>query len=187
MEWKNIFLHAILAGYLSLVGCAGEQNDAVSSPSALILKAELRTPPVRTAQPCIIDVSLHNVGTGKYLVNKRMAPGYAHSQSRELFVAIYNKGENVDIARPTRLYSRDFAAVDDYVWLEPGEWIEGRFDMFEWYEVAPGEYEFQVFYQADEVWAPVKKGLIQGVHASPRISLTVLPSHGAAVLKGQFP
>jgi len=72
----------------------------------------------------------------------RMAPSYTDSQARELYVAIYRQGTDVEVGQRPKLYERDFASSDDYVWLKEGVTRSIIFNLFEWYEVSgPGEYE----------------------------------------------
>jgi hypothetical protein len=156
-------------------------QDAASMPDKREHQTErvdvevmLVSKPVLLAKPCIVKVKIRNSGSKPVLINKRMAIGYETSQARELFVSIFRKGSDEQMGKPTQLYERSFSQAEDYVWLNVGMSQVKEFDLFEWYELpGAGDYEIQVFYQADEPMAAIMEDLINGIAASERIALTI--------------
>lgn len=157
-------------------------QDAASMPDKqkhqaerVNVEVELVSNPVLLAKPCIVKVNIRNSGSKPVLINKRMAIGYETSQAREIFVSIFKKGSNEQIGKPTQLYERSFSQREDYVWLNVGMSQQKEFDLFQWYELpGAGDYELQVFYQADEPMAAKMDSLIKGVSASERVPLSIL-------------
>lgn len=152
-----------------------QRGNTVPKSKVLDVTVSLEVQPVSMSAKCPVNVRITNLTPDAVLINQRMSIGYQDSDARELFVAVYIRDGDDNIARRTQLYQRDIASADDYIWLAPKESRTTHFDLFEWYELSePGEYELQVFYQADEPIAPKFDGLLQGIHASGRVGLTVV-------------
>ena len=148
-----------------------------TAPKSKVLDVtvSLEVQPVSMSGRCPVNVRITNLTPDAVLINRRMSIGYEDSDARELYVAVYMKDGNDNIARRTQLYQRDIASADDYIWLAPKESRTTHFDLFEWYKLPePGEYELQVFYQADEPIAPKFDGILQGIHASGRVGLAAV-------------
>ena len=188
--------HLLLMGFLlGLYACTDERDamtkkddvtgadvqqvvqlrNTVSKPKVLDITVNVEVQPVSMSGRCPVNVRITNLMSEAVLINRRMSIGYEDSDARELFAAVYIKDGDDNIARRTQLYQRDIANADDYIWLAPKESRTAYFDLFEWYELpGPGEYELQLFYQVDEPIALKIDGILQGIHASGRVGLTVV-------------
>ena len=124
----------------------------------------------RWPETCQVDVRVRNAGDGPVVVCRRLAPGYAQTDGRELFAAVHPPGADEVVSRVTKLYDRDPPSPDDYGPLAPGEELLGSFDLLRWYAVpGPGAYELEVFYEADGRGTPEVDGVVRGVHGSGRV------------------
>jgi hypothetical protein len=123
---------------------------------------------------CPVSVRLRNASDSPLVVCRRLAPGYRESDGRELFADVHPRDATDVVSRIKKLYERDPPEPEDYVALAPGEELTGAFDLMRWYALpGPGEYELEVFYEADGRGTPDVEGLARGVHASPRTPFTL--------------
>ncbi len=114
-----------------------------------------------------ITVSLVNEGAEPVLINRRMAPGYRDSISREIYC-------DIDGPYRKRKYDRDMSGPDDYGELGPGESVQAGFDLLAWYQVMrPGQYRLTAHYQCDEPAARPPDGIFHGVVTSEPVQFTV--------------
>ena len=147
-----------------------------SAMKVLQIDVKILTEPVRLSGPCMIEVRITNKSPQSVVLNQRLAVGYKNSQSRELFLEVFEKGSKEVASREGLLYERVLPAPDDYVRVAPEQSIGRSFNLFEWYTLrTPGEYEVVVYYQADESLAQKPPELLEGTHSSERIPLTVMP------------
>ena len=129
--------------------------------------------PVGRSGPAPVTVTVTNVSDAPVLVNRRLAPGYRDSTSRELWADIRDAtGAPAEVA--TIDYERDLPAPDDYGELAPDESISAGFDLFHYARPQhPGRYVVTIVYQADEAAADPPAGVVAGEHAAEPITLDV--------------
>ena len=124
--------------------------------------------------PCMVEVRITNISKTPVLINNRLAVGCRDSDSRELFVEVFRKGENEVVSEGALDYERDYPLSEHYGDLGPAESITTSFDLCNWYYFPlslSGPFEMVIYYQADErnpIGIP--EGILSGVHASDRIS-----------------
>jgi hypothetical protein len=120
-----------------------------------------------------VTVTVTNVSGTPLLVNRRLAPGYRDSTSRELWADVRDEsGAPAPVA--TIDYERELPAPDDYAELAPQESMNGEFDLFHYARPQrPGRYEVTVVYQADEAVARPPDGVLAGEHAADPIAVDV--------------
>jgi hypothetical protein len=140
--------------------------------SPLRVEAALAGPVARSG-PAPVTVTVTNVSDAPVLVNRRLAPGYRDSTSRELWADVRDDG-GAPAALSTIDYERDLPGPDDYGELAPGESVAGRFDLFHYARPQrPGRYEVTIVYQADEPVAGPPAGVVAGEHAAEPFALDV--------------
>jgi hypothetical protein len=129
--------------------------------------------PVARSGPAPVTVTVTNVSDAPVLVNRRLAPGYRDSTSRELWADVRDEsGAPAPVA--TIDYERDLPAPEDYAELAPQESMSGEFDLFHYARPQrPGRYEVTVVYQADEAVARPPDGVLAGEHAADPIAVDV--------------
>ena len=129
--------------------------------------------PVARSGPAPVAVRVTNAGEEPALVNRRLAPGYRDSTSRELWADIRDE-TGAPAAVATIDYERDLPGPGDYGDLAPGESIATEFDLFHYARPRlPGRYIVTVVYQADEAAADPPAGIVAGEHAAEPIGLDV--------------
>jgi len=140
--------------------------------SPLRVEAALASPVARSG-PAPVAVTVTNVSDAPVVVNRRLAPGYRDSTSRELWADIHDAtGAPAEVA--TIDYERDLPGPGDYGELAPDESISGGFDLFHYARPRhPGRYTVTVVYQADEAAADPPGGVVAGEHAADPIALDV--------------
>jgi hypothetical protein len=140
--------------------------------SPLRVEAALEGPAPRSS-PAPVTVTVTNVSDSPVLLNRRLAPGYRDSTSRELWAEVHDE-TGAPAAVATIDYERDLPAPDDYTELAPGEAVAGRFDLFHYARPQrPGRYEVTIVYQADEPVARPPEGIVAGEHAADPVVLDV--------------
>ena len=140
--------------------------------SPLRVEAALAGPVARSG-PAPVAVSVTNVSDSPVLVNRRLAPGYRDSSSRELWADVRDEAGAPALVS-TIDYERDLPTADDYGELAPGESIAGGFDLFHYARPQrPGRYSVTVVYQADEPQAGAPSGIVAGEHAADPITVEV--------------
>ena len=140
--------------------------------SPLRVEAALAGPVARSG-PAQLSVNVTNVSGSPVLVNRRLAPGYRDSSSRELWAEVRDEAGAPALVS-TVDYERDLPAADDYGELAPGESIAGGFDLFHYARPQrPGRYTVTVVYQADEPLADPPPGVVAGEHAADPLTLEV--------------
>jgi hypothetical protein len=147
----------------------------MSSRSVLSVKVKPPAGPIHLGEPCLIEVTIRNMGKSRVLLNRRLAVGYGDNLSRELFFDLFDpvNGQRVNVIQVD--YSREFSPSTDYAYLGAGKSVSRVFDLFEWYAPAqPGTCQLIAHYQADEPLATTSENVIQGVYSSDPISLVVL-------------
>jgi hypothetical protein len=129
--------------------------------------------PVARSGPAPVSVTITNVSEEPVLVNRRLAPGYRDSTSRELWADIVDeRGAPAELS--TIDYERDLPAPGDYGELAPGASIATEFDLFHYARPRqPGRYTVTIVYQADEAVADPPAGIVAGEHAADPIALDV--------------
>jgi hypothetical protein len=141
---------------------------------SLRVEAHVPDQPLTRPGPGIVEVRITNTGERPFLVNRRFAPGYRESSSRELFADVFRPHSDEASAAHALLYDRHPPVREDYVALDPGSSLADSFDLLDWYRIRqPGPYELVVYYQADEPLAPDLPGLLRGIHASERVPFVV--------------
>ncbi len=133
------------------------------------LRLELRVPadPLRRSDPVPVTVVLINAGSAPVVVNRRMAPGYADSVSREVYF-------DVDGDYGQRKYQRDLPGPTDFGPLAAGAQIGAEIDLLGWYRLrAPGTYHVRAHYQCDEELADRPAGTFAGVLDSAVVTIVV--------------
>jgi len=128
----------------------------------MTVRLELDVPPspLRRSTGAIISVTLTNDGPEPVLVNRRMAPGYADSVSREIYF-------DLNTSYGKQKYERDPAGPTDYLWLQASDSVSSSIDLLAWYRVRnPGTYRLTAHYQGDEPTAKVPDGILRGVISS---------------------
>jgi hypothetical protein len=133
------------------------------------LRLELRAPETALvrADPAPVTVTLTNDGPEPTVVNRRMAPGYADSVSREVYF-------DTDGAYGLRKYERDLPSRTDFGVLEPGAGVSAEIDLLAWYRMRePGTYRFVAHYQCDEPLVDLPEGALRGVVDSAPVIITV--------------
>jgi hypothetical protein len=140
--------------------------------SPLRVEAALAGPVARSG-PAPVRVTVTNVSDGPVLVNRRLAPGYRDSTSRELWADV--RGEDgAEAAVATIEYERDLPRPEDYVELARGESVSGEFDLFHYARPRwPGRYAVTITYQADEAVASPPAGVVAGEHPADPIAVEV--------------
>jgi hypothetical protein len=140
--------------------------------SPLRVEAALAGPVARSG-PAPVTVTVTNVSDAPVLVNRRLAPGYRDSTSREVWADIRDE-TGAPAAVATIDYERDLPGADDYGELAPGESISGQFDLFHYARPQrPGRYTVTIVYQADEAAADPPDGVVVGEHAADPIAVDV--------------
>lgn len=133
-------------------GVAGDSGGPTLRLSLLVPAT-----PLRRADPEPVTVTLINIGPAPVLVNRRMAPGYVDSDSREVYF-------DVDGEYGRRKYERDAPAPDDFAPLAPGARISAAIDLLGWYRLRePGTYRVVAHYRCDEDWVDPPPGTFGGV------------------------
>ncbi|MEY2442562.1 MAG: hypothetical protein QOJ46_1988 [bacterium] len=128
----------------------------------LHLEAELTDPPAQRRDPSPVRVTLVNDGPESVLVNRRLAPGYAGSLSREVYAEL-TTADGAPAAHADLDYERPEPTDEDFVELGAGQSVSGEFDLFHWYRPRePGSYRVVLVY-ADE----------RGEQRSPPLELEV--------------
>ena len=129
--------------------------------------------PVARSGPAPVSVRITNVSEEPVLVNRRLAPGYRDSTSRELWADIVDEsGAPAEVS--TIDYERDLPAPDDYGELAPAQSIATEFDLFHYARPRQaGRYTVTIVYQADEPAADPPEGIVAGEHAADPVSLDV--------------
>jgi hypothetical protein len=140
--------------------------------SPLRVEASMGKTPARS-DPAPVSVTITNVSDAPVLVNRRLAPGYRGSLSREVWAEIRDE-TGAEAAVSTIDYERDFPSADDYGELAPGESVSGEFDLFHYARPQrPGRYTVTIVYQADEPVANPPEGVVAGEHAADPITIDV--------------
>lgn len=128
---------------------------------------------VARSGPAPVRVTVTNVSDGPVLVNRRLAPGYRGSTSRELWADVRDE-DGAEAAVATIEYERDLPRPDDYGELAPGESVAGEFDLFHYARPRwPGRYDVTISYQADEPVASPPVGVVAGEHAADPVAVDV--------------
>ncbi|HEY5880770.1 MAG TPA: hypothetical protein VIU11_17800 [Nakamurella sp.] len=150
------------------------------------LRLDLRVPadPLRRADPVPVVVVLTNAGSSPVLVNRRMAPGYVDSISREVYfdMDMDTAGDGGDGdggygggGYGQRKYERELPAAADFGPLGAGEQIRAEIDLLGWYRLrAPGTYRVRAHYRCDEELAEPPAGTFAGVVDSPVMTVVVI-------------
>lgn len=136
----------------------------------MTLRLELRVPdePLRRADPSPVTVTLINTERIAVLVNRRMAPGYVDSDSREVYFDV-----NGDYGR--RKYERNPPDRDDFAPLAGGAQISTEIDLLGWYRLREaGTYRVVAHYRCDEDWVDPPSGAFTGVVDSDPVTISVL-------------
>jgi len=134
------------------------------------LRLALHVPihPLRRADPAPVTVVLANAGSSSVPVNRRMAPGYLDSISREVYF-------DVDGEYGRRKYERNSPDPTDFGPLAPGELISAEIDLLGWYRLrAAGTYRVRAHYRCDEELAEPPAGTFAGVVDSPTVTVVVI-------------
>jgi hypothetical protein len=140
--------------------------------SPLRVEASLAGPVARSG-PAPVRVTVTNISGAPVLVNRRLAPGYRDSTSRELWAEVRDES-GAPAAAATIDYERDMPGPDDYGPLAPGESITGGFDLFHYVRPQrPGRYRVTIVYQADEALARPPADVVAGEHAAEPVELAV--------------
>jgi hypothetical protein len=140
--------------------------------SPLRVEAALAGPVARSG-PAPVAVSVTNDSDSSVLVNRRLAPGYRDSSSRELWADVRDD-TGAPVLVSTIDYERDLPVAGDYGELAPGESITGGFDLFHYARPQrPGRYTVTVVYQADEPLAGPPPGIVAGEHAAEPLTVDV--------------
>lgn len=135
----------------------------------MTLRLELQVPdePLRRADPAPVTVTLINTGPSPVLANHRMAPGYADSDSREVYF-------DVDGDYGRRKYERNPPSPDDFAPLAAGARIGCEIDLLGWYRLrAAGTYRVVAHYRCDEEWVDPPPGTFAGVVSSDPVTVHV--------------
>jgi hypothetical protein len=128
----------------------------------LRFEAQLTDPPAQRRDPSPVRVTLVNDGPDSVLVNRRLAPGYARSLSREVYAEL-TTADGAPAAHADLDYERPEPTDEDIVELSPGQSVSGEFDLFHWYRPRePGTYRAVLVY-TDE----------RGEQRSPPLELVV--------------
>jgi hypothetical protein len=133
------------------------------------LRLELRVPsdPLRRADPAPVTLVLINAGPAPLVVNRRMAPGYVDSVSREVYF-------DVDGEYGKRKYERELPAPSDFVLLEAGAQLVAEIDLLGWYRLrAAGSYRVRAHYQCSEELVEPPPGAFVGVVDSAPVTIVV--------------
>lgn len=131
------------------------------------LELDVPAEPLRRADPAPVTVTLINAGSSPVLVNRRMAPGYVDSDSREVYF-------DVDGDYGRRKYERNAPARDDFAPLAPGARISTEIDLLGWYRLRePGSYLLVAHYRCDEEWVDPPPGSLVGVVDSDPVTVRV--------------
>jgi hypothetical protein len=132
----------------------------------------MATTPARSS-PAPVSVTVTNVSDTPVLVNRRLAPGYRESLSREVWGDVRDEA-GAEAAVSTIDYERDFPTADDYGELAPGTSVSGEFDLFHYARPQrPGRYTVTIVYQADEPVANPPDGVVVGEHPADPITIDV--------------
>jgi len=135
----------------------------------MTLRLELLGPgdPLRRADPAPVTVTLINAGSSPVLVNRRMAPGYVDSDSREVYF-------DVDGDYGRRKYERNPPAPADFTPLAAGARISTEIDLLGWYRLrGAGAYRVVAHYRCDEEWVDPPAGTFVGVVDSAPVTIVV--------------
>ncbi len=133
----------------------------------LVLTLQVPDEPLRRADPAPVTVVLTNEGTVPVLVNRRMAPGYLDSDSREVYF-------DVDGDYGRRKYERNPPAPDDFAPLGPGAQLAAEIDLLGWYRLREaGTYRVRAHYRCDEEWVDPPPGTFGGVVDSDPVTIRV--------------
>jgi hypothetical protein len=133
------------------------------------LRLELRVPadPLRRSDPAPVTVVLINAGSAPVVVNRRMAPGYVDSVSREVYF-------DVDGDYGLCKYERDLPGPTDFVPLAAGAQIGAEIDLLGWYRLTTaGTYHVRAHYECDEELADPPAGAFAGVLDSAAVTIVV--------------
>ena len=148
----------------------GGRAPAVAGRAApMTLRLDLLVPdePLRRAAPLPVTVTLINTGPSAVLLNRRMAPGYVDSDSREVYFDVSG-----DYGR--RKYERPAPARDDFAPLAPGARISALIDLLGWYRIRDaGSYRVVAHYRCDEDWVDPPLGTFAGVVDSDPVTVHV--------------
>jgi hypothetical protein len=132
----------------------------------------MATTPARSS-PAPVSVTVTNVSDTPVLVNRRLAPGYRESLSREVWGDVRDEA-GAEATVSTIDYERDFPTADDYGELAPGASVSGEFDLFHYARPQrPGRYTITIVYQADEPVANPPDGVVVGEHPADPITIDV--------------
>jgi hypothetical protein len=150
-----------------------DSDSADDATADLELTLHLPEGPLARSMPAPVRLVLRNLGTSRVVVNRRLAPGYRDSISREVFFDMTSVDGTPEPIGAIK-YDREFATPAAYVTLNPGEQVEADVDLLRWCRPrGPGHYSVVARYQADEPLASPPPGIARGTISSPRYSLVV--------------
>jgi hypothetical protein len=164
-----------------LLGCGNNPDQQkttsfMKNAAGLKLYMELPAEPIYLNHPLMIKVTLANEGGQAVIINKRLAPGYEQTLSRELFADMVSDENGEKAAYHEVDINRDFSHPEDYKQLAPGESLTVAFNVFDYYQLTqPGKYRLTLYYQADESLATTPEGIFSGKVSSRPVTLEVLP------------
>lgn len=140
----------------------------MTPPPELQLDLDLPRGPLRRSDGATVTVRLTNLGSGPALINRRMAPGYRESISREVYF-------DLDTHYGRRKYDRDLPGPSDYGILDAGESINAAIDLLAWYRnIEPGTYRLICHYDAAEPAADPPQAVVRGVVSGEPVDVTVV-------------
>jgi hypothetical protein len=146
---------------------AWERPVGSDDVSGLRLQLQVPDEPLRRADPRPVTVVLTNDGTAPVVVNRRMAPGYVDSDSREVYFDV-----NGEYGRCK--YERNPPTPGDFAPLGPGAQLTVEVDLLGWYRLREaGTYRVRAHYCCDEDWANPPPGTFWGVVDSNPVTLRV--------------
>ncbi|MCF6350621.1 MAG: hypothetical protein L3J23_06260 [Flavobacteriaceae bacterium] len=98
----------------------------------------------------IANVVLHNQSKNPVKIVKRLAIGYQDSDAREIYLMMFCKNNDKNIAKRTILYNRNNATKGDFEWLKPGEEFKVTYNIDKWYVIPNKDFEIQAVYDPSE-------------------------------------
>ena len=120
-----------------------------------------------------LSFSIRNKGNANVPVNSRNGVGYQNSLDREIYCTLQKDGEEYTGFDAHRIdYRRKRLQKDDFSILAPGDSIEGRFVLNEWYHLdGPGDYLVTVHYSPEKDEANPFEPELAGVASSFLITI----------------
>lgn len=114
--------------------------------TGLVLECSLAISSAGILENDLVRIVLRNNGSAPVVVAGRLAVGYDTSTDRELYLVITRHGTSKVVGQRTQLYHRAPHPPDDVKTLQPGQMLQERFALGDWYSCPDGALDIQAVY-----------------------------------------